>query len=211
MADVGRARLRRGTASRWLIGAIALSVGVSIAAYSAPRTATAAQPDQGDAAAPVPHGATLLPNGRFVRPAGLQYNLGDFSLGLAVAPSGKCAASSDEGWGNGRPVRAVSGVNRAGTEPDEGVTALNLLTGATQFVTVNTKPAQNFMGIGLAYNHDGTRLYATSGGTDAVYQFNVAADCRLTYRATVVLPIQAPPPAHPPSPARAPRTTAAWR
>src|SRR5215469_5476328 len=48
------------------------------------------------------------------------------------------------------------GVNRAGTEPDEGVTALNLVTGETQFVTVNDKPAQNFMGIGLAYNHDGT-------------------------------------------------------
>jgi hypothetical protein len=112
---------------------------------------------------------------------------------LAVAPSGRCAASSDEGWGNGRPVPAVPGVNRAGSEPDEGVTALNLATGATHFVTVSAKPAQNFMGIGLAYNHDGTRLYATSGGTDALYQFNVAADCRLTYAATVDLPFQAPP------------------
>jgi hypothetical protein len=88
----------------------------------------------------------------------------------------------------------VRGVNRAGTEPDEGVTAVNLVTGATQFVTINPKPAQNFMGIGLAYSHDGTRLYATSGGTDAVYQFNVGADCRLTYAATVNLPSQAPPP-----------------
>jgi DNA-binding beta-propeller fold protein YncE len=87
----------------------------------------------------------------------------------------------------------VPGINGAGTEPDEGVTALNLVTGATQFVTVNAKPAQNFMGIRLAYSHDGTRLYATSGGTDAVYQFNVASDCRLTYAATVVLPSQAPP------------------
>jgi hypothetical protein len=87
----------------------------------------------------------------------------------------------------------VSGVNRAGTEPDEGVTALNLVTGATQFATVNAKPAQNFMGIGLAYNGDCTRLYATSGGTDAVYQFNVASDCWLSYVATVALPTQAPP------------------
>jgi DNA-binding beta-propeller fold protein YncE len=128
-----------------------------------------------------------------VRPAGIQYNLGDFSLGLAIAPNGRCAASSDEGWGNGRPVPAVPKVNAAGTEPDEGVTALNLVTGATQFVTVNSKPAQNFMGIGLAYNHHGTRLYATSGGTDAVYQFNVSSDCQLTYAATVNLPSQAPP------------------
>jgi DNA-binding beta-propeller fold protein YncE len=128
-----------------------------------------------------------------VRPAGIRYNLGDFSLGLAIAPNGKCAASSDEGWGNGRPVAAVPEVNRAGTEPDEGVTAVNLITGSTQFVTVNRKPAQNFMGIGLAYSHDGTRLYATSGGTDAVYQFNVGSNCRLTYAATVDLPSQAPP------------------
>jgi DNA-binding beta-propeller fold protein YncE len=49
------------------------------------------------------------------------------------------------------------------------------------------------MGIGLAYSHDGTRLYATSGGTDAVYQFDVTADCRLTYATTVALPAQAPP------------------
>jgi DNA-binding beta-propeller fold protein YncE len=135
----------------------------------------------------------MLPDGRYVRPAGLQYDLGDFSLGLAIAPTGKCAASTDEGWGNGRPVPAVPGVNSAGTEPDEGVTAVNLTSGATQFVTVNSKPAQNFMGIGLAYSHDGNRLYATSGGTDAVYQFDVAADCRLTYTATVDLPAQAPP------------------
>ena len=101
-----------------------------------------------------------------------------------------CVANS---WGNGRPVPAVPEVNPAGTEPDEGVTAVNLATGATQFVTVNSKPAQNFMGIGLAYSHDGTRLYATSGGNDAVYQFNVGPDCRLTYAATVDLPSQAPP------------------
>jgi DNA-binding beta-propeller fold protein YncE len=189
----GMTYLCRGTAARWLVVAAALSVCVSAAAYSAPQAATAARPGGEIAGAPVPHGATLLPTGRYVRPAGQQYNLGDFSLGLAVAPSGRCAASSDEGWGNGRPVPAVPGVNSAGSEPDEGVTALNLLTGATQFVTVNAKPAQNFMGIGLAYSHDGTRLYATSGGTDAVYQFNVGSDCRLTYVTTVALPSQAPP------------------
>ncbi|HSS11370.1 MAG TPA: SMP-30/gluconolactonase/LRE family protein [Acidimicrobiales bacterium] len=142
----------------------------------------------------IPEGATLLPTGRFVKPAGRMYHLGDFSLGLAVAPNGMCAASSDEGWGNGQVVPGVAGVNNAGTQPDEGVTSLNLVTGATGFVTVNAKPAQNFMGIGLAYSHDGSRLYASSGGTDAVYQFNVSPDCTLTYVATVALPNQAPPP-----------------
>src|SRR5262249_33025454 len=193
MAPLGTTRFRRGRASRWLAGATALALCGLAGAYWPPQSASAAGPG-GGAAAPIPSRATLLPSGRYVRPAGIRYNLGDFSLGLAVAPNGRCAASSDEGWGNGRPVPAVPKVNRAGTEPDEGVTGVNLVTGATQFVTVNRKPAQNFMGIGLAYSHDGTRLYATSGGTDAVYQFNVGPDCQLTYAATVNLPAQAPPP-----------------
>jgi DNA-binding beta-propeller fold protein YncE len=193
MASSGTTRLRRGRVSRWLAGVSALLLCALAGAYSAPHAASAAGPSGGVVDPPILHRATVLPDGRSVRPAGIQYNLGDFSLGLAIAPNGRCAASSDEGWGNGRPVPAVQGVNQAGTEPDEGVTALNLVTGATQFVTVNPKPAQNFMGIGLAYSHDGTRLYATSGGTDAVYQFNVGSDCRLTYAATVNLPAQAPP------------------
>src|SRR5215475_6835956 len=193
MPLLGTTRLRRGRVSRWLAGATALSLCALAVAYWPPQTAGAAGPS-GGVAPPIPGGATLFSDGRYVRPAGIRYNLGDFSLGLAIAPNGKCAASSDEGWGNGRPVPAVPNVNLAGTEPDEGVTAVNLVTRATQFVTVSSKPAQNFMGIGLAYSHDGTRLYATSGGTDAVYQFNVGSDCRLTYAATVALPAQAPPP-----------------
>src|SRR5690349_1740881 len=173
MASFVTARLRRGRASCWLAGVTALSLRVVGVAYWAPQTANAADPGGGAAAHTSSRGATLLPDGRYVRPAGIRYNLGDFSLGLAIAPNGRCAASSDEGWGNGRPVPAVRGVNRAGTEPDEGVTGVNLLTGSTQFVTINSKPAQNFMGIGLAYNSDGTRPYATSGGTDAVDQVNV--------------------------------------
>ena len=193
MAFLGSTRLRRGRVSRWLTAAATLSLCALAGAYWAPLAARAAGSRAAVVAPASPRGATVLPDGRPVRPAGIQYNLGDFSLGLAVAPNGRCAASSDEGWGNGRPVPAVPGVNQAGTEPDEGVTALNLATGATQFVTVNPKPAQNFMGIGLAYSHDGARLYATSGGTDAVYQFNVGRDCRLSYAATVDLPSQAPP------------------
>lgn len=193
MAFLGTARLRRGRVSRWLAGATALSLCALAGAYLAPQTANAAGPSRAVVATRIPRGVTVLPDGRPVRPAGIRYNLGDFSLGLAIAPNGRCAASSDEGWGNGRPVPAVPKVNRAGTEPDEGVTAVNLVTGATQFVTVNRQSAQNFMGIGLAYSHDGTRLYATSGGTDAVYQFNVGPDCQLTHAATVTLPSQAPP------------------
>ena len=193
MAFLDTTRHRRKRVSLWVAGTAALSLGALAGAYWGAQTASAAGPSGGTGTPAIPRGATVLPNGRYVRPAGIQYDLGDFSLGLAITPDGRCAASSDEGWGNGRPVPAVPGVNQAGTEPDEGVTGINLVTGATQFVTANSKPAQNFMGIGLAYSHDGTRLYATSGGTDAVYQFNVGPDCQLTYAQTVALPSQAPP------------------
>src|SRR6516165_5569274 len=118
MAFSGTTRLRRSRGSRWLAGATALALSAVAVAYWAPQTARAAGPS-GGVAPPISERATILPNGRYVRPAGIQYNLGDFSLGLAIAPNGRCAASSDEGWGNGRPVPAVRGVNRAGTEPDE--------------------------------------------------------------------------------------------
>src|SRR5215472_7444136 len=192
MASLSTTPLRRGKVSYWLAGATAVSLCALAGAQLAPH-ASAADASATFAAHHTGAESAKLPDGRPVRPAGIQYNLGDFSLGIAVSPDGRCAASSDEGWGNGRPVPAVPGVNRAGTEPDEGVTGVNLVTGATQFVTINSKPAQNFMGIGLAYNSAGTRLYASSGGTDSVYQFNVGDHCQLTYVTTVALPAQAPP------------------
>jgi DNA-binding beta-propeller fold protein YncE len=182
-----RVRVYRSIAA---LGACLVAV---VAATPASRAAVAAGPASRADRLSVPPGATLLPTGRFVKPAGLRYNLGDFSLGLAVAPSGRCAATSDEGWGNGQPVPAVPAVNAAGRQPDEGVTSIDLATGVTRFVTVQAKPAQNFMGIGLAYSHDGSRLYATSGGTVAVYQFDAAPNCVLTYATTIPLPHQAPP------------------
>lgn len=78
MASVGRTQVRRGRVSFCLLGAIALAVGLSTAAYSPPRAASAVRGTTAIGAAPVSHDATLLPTGRFVRPAGLQYNLGDF-------------------------------------------------------------------------------------------------------------------------------------
>jgi hypothetical protein len=100
----------------------------------------------------LPKGAIRLPDGRYVQPAGQSFDLGDFSLGLAVSPSGRCAASTGEGWGNGQPVPAVAGVNEAGTQPDEGITSVDLTTGHTSFATEVSTTGQHFMGIGVAYS-----------------------------------------------------------
>src|SRR5690242_8615545 len=103
MVPSGSASRRRVRVRRW-VAVVGVSLLAVAAANTAPRAAVAAG-SHGDRSS-VPRGATLLPTGRFVRPAGLRYDLGDFSLGLAVAPGGRCAATSDEGWGNGQPVPA---------------------------------------------------------------------------------------------------------
>src|SRR5260370_40480622 len=146
MAFLGTTRLRRGTVSGWLAGATALSLCALAAACLAPQTANAASPSRGVVAPRIPRGATILPDGRYVRPTGIQYNLGDFSLGLAIAPNGRCAASSDEGWGNGRPVPAVPKVNPAGNEPDEGVAAVNPPPRAAPFGNATSQPPPELMG-----------------------------------------------------------------
>jgi Phosphoesterase family len=53
MVSFGWRRLPRTTVSRWLVGATALSVCVSTAAYSPPKAATAAQPGSGVPSAPL--------------------------------------------------------------------------------------------------------------------------------------------------------------
>src|SRR5215469_13117721 len=86
MALSGFSPLRRGRATRWLAVAAVVSAGALIWGYWVPLTATAA--------VPAVRGVTILPDGRPVQPAGIRYNLGDFSIGLAVSPDGRCAASS---------------------------------------------------------------------------------------------------------------------
>jgi DNA-binding beta-propeller fold protein YncE len=170
-------------------------VGASVAASTAawlPSAVAADRPDVADHS--LPPGAVRLPDGRFVRPAGQTYDLGDFSLGLAVSPSGQCAATTDEGWGTAQPVPAVAGVNDAGTNPDEGITSIDLTTGQSSFATPTAPTGLHRMGIGLGYSADGAHLYASGGGTDAVYQFDVGANCALTYVTTVALTPQSPPP-----------------
>jgi hypothetical protein len=101
MASLGTTPLRRGKVSYWLAGITAVSLCTLAGAQLAPH-ASAAGASGAFAAHHIGAESAILPDGRPVRPAGIQYNLGDFSLGIAISPDGRCAASSDEGWGNGR-------------------------------------------------------------------------------------------------------------
>jgi len=46
-------------------------------------------------------GATVLPNGRLVTPAGRLFDVGDFPLGVAVSPDGRLAVAINSGYGYG--------------------------------------------------------------------------------------------------------------
>jgi len=176
-------------------GRLGILVGIGLIAATVATRVPAATAEQG--ATPedrsLPDGATRLPNGRFVRPAGQRYDLGDFSVGLAVSPSGQCAASTGQGWGVGQPIPAVAGVNTAGMQPDEGIASIDLTSGHTSFAVPGLIANKHMMGIGVAYSADGTHLYASGGGGDAVYQFDVGPSCELHVVRSVTLPAQAPP------------------
>jgi len=148
----------------------------------------------------VPAGASLLPNGRLVSPAGRTVDQGDFPEAVALSPDGVLAATTQVGQGDGSPggddgTLCVDGqrknpcANRTqlgafpATSPDEYVLVTNLVSGAktvlkgtqtlcnpTAGTTAKTLHCNE---LGVAFSRDGTRLFATGGGNDAVYAFTV--------------------------------------
>jgi hypothetical protein len=161
---------------------------------------------------PVPSGATLLPSGRLVTPAGKRYDEGDFPLGLAISPDGRLAVASQVGQSEGvasgdfsglcldgqkkGPCPASSRLSSPTQGPDEGLVVTDLVTGAQQKVrppesscaptTQNGVAVQGFQcfELGVVFAPDGQHVYATGGGNDAVYDFTVGSDHRLSARPT---------------------------
>ncbi len=147
----------------------------------------------------VPAGATLLPSGRLVSPAGVTSGQGDFPEGLAVSPDGVLAVTSEVGQGDGTAGGDFGGIcvdgqqqhpcaasSRLGakptTSPDEELLVTNLVSGAQ---TVLRSPATrcdpaatstttlNCFELGVVFSPNGRHIYATGGGNDAVYDFAV--------------------------------------
>src|SRR5215469_18183204 len=71
MAFLGTTLVRSGRVTRWLAGGAALSLCALAGAYLVPHTASAAGPS-GRVGLRIPRGATVLPDGRYVRPAGIK-------------------------------------------------------------------------------------------------------------------------------------------
>ncbi len=106
-------------------------------------------------AAPWPgpaHGATLLPNGWSLAPAGRHVGVGDFPLALVESPDGRYA------------VVAHSGVS----EPTLAVVDLGTLA-------VRASVPVEDVWLGLAWHPAGDRLYCSGGSAGSVIEFGWAA------------------------------------
>ncbi len=93
-------------------------------------------------------GATLLPNGWTIAPAGTHLVVGDLPLNMVETPDHRYAVITNNGW----------------NKPTLTMVDLKL-----QLVTA-TVPVDNAW-YGLAWDPDGTRLYSAGGAENAVYVF----------------------------------------
>src|SRR6185437_4991191 len=86
---------------------------------------------------------TVLPNGRLVTPIGTRYDLGDFPLGLAIAPAGTLAVAINSGLGYGlnpgKQSSCTSDPASAGSPgqaaPDQSLSVIDLRTGRSRVIT----------------------------------------------------------------------------
>src|SRR5205823_4579959 len=109
---------------------------------------TSAEPGRG------PFGTALLINGRTITPAGRQSALGDLPLNAVLSPDGTHLLVSNSGAG----IQSLQVVDAA--------------TGGVVQTLPYTAPASVF--VGLAYSPDGTRAYASGGGSNVIHTYDVA-------------------------------------
>ena len=135
------------TGRRWLAVLLALSGCVAgMVAAVAQRAATpAARPGrQGN-------GATLLPNGWSIAPAGHHIQVGDLPLNMAPSPDGRFLVITNNGWT--RPTLTVFDTK------NEQVIGRVQLDNAW---------------LGLAWAPDGSRLYSAGAAENTIYEFTWA-------------------------------------
>ena len=99
-----------------------------------------------------PNGATLLPNGWRIAPAGKNVMIGDLPLNMVMSPDGRFVVVTNNGW----------------TKP-----TLNVFDTAHEMVVGRTMPLDNAW-LGLAWSTDGTRLYAAGAAENTIYEFTWA-------------------------------------
>lgn len=99
-----------------------------------------------------PNGATLLPNGWRIAPAGRHVMIGDLPLNMVMSPDGRFIVVTNNGW----------------TKP-----TLHVFDTKLEAVVGRTMPLDNAW-LGLAWSPDGRRLYAAGAAENSIYEFNWA-------------------------------------
>jgi DNA-binding beta-propeller fold protein YncE len=99
-----------------------------------------------------PDGAIRLPNQWFLRPVGKQIVLGDFPVNIAVHPSGKFAAVLHCGYGQ------------------QEIVVLEIPGGK-----LVSRVALDESFYGLAFSHDGKRLFASGAGSEVIHAFSFSS------------------------------------
>jgi len=99
-----------------------------------------------------PGGATLLPNGWRIAPAGKNVTIGDLPLNMVMSPDGRFIIVTNNGW----------------TKP-----TLNVFDTKLQAVVGRTMPLDNAW-LGLAWSTGGTHLYSAGAAENSVYDFTWA-------------------------------------
>ncbi len=97
---------------------------------------------------PQPGGATLLPNGWRIAPAGRHVQIGDLPLNMAPSPNGRFLVITNNGWA--RPTLTVFD---------------------TKTEQVIRRVAVENAWLGLAWSPDGSHLYSAGAAENTVYDF----------------------------------------
>jgi len=108
-------------------------------------------------------GATLLPNGWRISPAGRHLTVGDLPLSMAESPDGRYLVITNDGYL--KPTLSIVDLSR---------------------LIVRARVPVDHAWLGLVWRPDGRRLYSSGGGDNSVKEFNFS-NGRLTPGATFVL------------------------
>jgi YVTN family beta-propeller protein len=115
-------------------------------------------------------GGILLPNGQTITPAGIQIDVNDRPLGIAVTPDGKQAAVA--------------------TASNFAPRALHFVDLATQTIAQTIPIGNSF--VGLAFSSDGNTLYVGGGADNDVKIFTRPPDGAWALASRVTIPSAAP-------------------
>jgi YVTN family beta-propeller protein len=160
------------TASNWgSVGAPVSGMSESTAGYEGAEPFAGPQKFKLSGDTDYYHG--VLPNGRIVKPAGTSTQVGMNPLGIALTPDGKFAivSNDDERKGN------LSSIQNSKNHGGYSLSVLD--TSATPMTVVSQVNSDRKLFIGLqvtANPEGGYILYASGGGDNCVYLFDITSD-----------------------------------